>query len=56
MNTIAHHVTVLAAATTPPSTQRSPLLYACFAFQALVLIAVIYGITRLTRRRSRDRR
>lgn len=56
MDTIAHHITVLAAAATPPSTQRSPLLYAWFALQALVLIAIIYGITRFVRRRSGTRR
>jgi hypothetical protein len=55
MNSIAHHITVLAAASTPPATQRSPLLYAWFALQAIVVLAVIYGITRFVRRRSNRR-
>ena len=56
MNAIARHVIVLAAASRPPATQRSPLLYAWFAFQVLVVLAVIYGITRFVRRRSARRR
>jgi hypothetical protein len=57
MNEIAHHLAALASSSTQtPSTQRGPLLYVWWAVQALVVIAIVWGVTRLVRRRSNNRR
>jgi len=57
MNAASPHLAVLAAAgKTPPATERGPLLYLWWALQILVVIAVVYGVSRLVHRRSHNRR